>query len=86
MNSFNHYAYGAVADWIFSVAAGIQPDASAPGYQKVRIAPHPDERLKYLNVRLQTRYGEISVSWKYVNGEVKYDIIVPETIDAEIKI
>ena len=46
MNSYNHYAYGSVADWVFGVACGIQP--AAPGYAEVRIEPHPDPRLVHL--------------------------------------
>lgn len=49
MNSFNHYAYGAVADWVFSVAAGIQPVEERPGFAAVRIESHPDRRLGMVN-------------------------------------
>lgn len=74
MNSFNHYAYGAVADWIYEKAAGIQVVEDAPGFEKVRIEPKPDSRLKWLEASIQTRHGEISSRWTYVNGEVKYEI------------
>jgi len=57
MNSFNHYAYGAVADWLYGVAAGIQPVEDMPGYKKVRVAPIPDPRLEWLSVSLHTRQG-----------------------------
>ena len=63
MNSFNHYAYGAVADWLYGVAAGIQVAEDAPGYQRVRIAPHPTEKLDWLEASVQTRRGLISVRW-----------------------
>lgn len=56
MNSFNHYAYGSVADWVYSVAAGINPVEEAPGYAKVRIAPIPDARLDWLKGALETRH------------------------------
>ena len=57
MNSYNHYAYGSVADWVFSVACGIQP--AEPGFARVRIAPHPDPRLKQLGAVLDTVHGRI---------------------------
>ena len=63
MNSFNHYAYGAVADWLYGVAAGIQVAEDAPGYQRVRIAPHPTDKLDWLEASVQTRRGLISVRW-----------------------
>lgn len=80
MNSFNHYAYGAFIDWVYEVAAGIKP--LSPGFSKVRVKPHPDERLGQLSVSLDTRFGKVSSEWKYGNGRVRYEITVPT--EAEI--
>ncbi|MBQ7363340.1 MAG: family 78 glycoside hydrolase catalytic domain [Clostridia bacterium] len=77
MNSYNHYAYGACADWIFSRAAGIMPHPDFPGYGKAKIAPHPSPRLGHLTVRYKTRNGDIVSSWRYVGDRVEYDITVP---------
>ncbi len=82
MNSFNHYAYGAVADWIYSVAAGIKTDKEHPGYEKVIIAPNPDERLEWLSASLDTGYGLIRSQWKWDNGIWHYEIETP--VDAHI--
>ncbi len=82
MNSFNHYAYGAIGDWLYGVVAGIK--TTEPGYQKVMIAPQPDERLGYATSSVQTPYGELLSSWEYVNGIVKYKFIIPEGITANI--
>lgn len=79
MNSFNHYAYGAVGGWIYEVAAGIQPCEG--GFAKVRIAPSPDERLGMLEACVDTRAGRISSKWQYENGRVKYEITVPTTAE-----
>ena len=77
MNSFNHYAYGAVADWIYEEAAGIKPEE--PGFAKVRIAPKPDGRLEWLEVSLETRHGLVRSAWSHIeeNGQkkVRYEII-----------
>lgn len=75
MNSYNHYAYGSVADWIYSVAAGITPDE--PGYTRVRIAPTPSKELGELSVRYASPRGEIVSNWKYEGGRVKYFIATP---------
>lgn len=64
MNSFNHYAYGSVADWVYSVAAGITQLEDHPGYEEVRIAPHPDTRLDWLEASLDTRHGKILSRWR----------------------
>ena len=47
MNSFNHYAYGSVADWLYEKAAGIMP--ALPGFEKAVICPHPDKRLGWMD-------------------------------------
>lgn len=82
MNSYNHYAYGAVADWIYEEAAGIQP--LEPGFAKIRFAPHADSRLEYLEAAIETRRGLASSKWSHLDGKVKYEICTP--VPAEITI
>ena len=77
MNSFNHYAYGAVTDWVYTVAAGIQTVEDAPGYAKVRIAPIPSKHLDWLKAELDTRHGQISSEWKKAGNVWRYDIVTP---------
>ena len=84
MNSFNHYAYGSVADWLYGVAAGIRSVEEAPGFEKVYIAPRPDGRLDWLKAELHTKYGLISSEWKKEGGMWSYEIITP--VDAIVVI
>lgn len=84
MNSFNHYAYGAVVDWVYGVAGGIKPDERFPGYEKVKIAPIPSERLDWLKVKLDTKYGQIHSEWKKEKAFWRYEITTP--VEAEITI
>lgn len=84
MNSYNHYAYGSVADWVYGVAAGILPRKDAPGYAKVTIAPHPDKRLDWLRAELDTRHGHISSFWTKEDDSWRYEITVP--VEADIVI
>ena len=84
MNSFNHYAYGAVVDWVYGVAGGIKPVEHAPGYEKVRIAPIPSDKLDWLNVMLDTRHGQIRSEWKKEEAFWRYEITTP--VEAEIVI
>ena len=74
MNSFNHYAYGAVIDWIYEKAAGIRHGESLPAYEKAIIEPHPDRRLGCLDVSLETRNGIITSRWEYTGDKIKYEI------------
>ena len=84
MNSFNHYAYGSVLDWLYGVAAGIRPVEEAPGYEKAVIAPHPDRRLGWMEARYESRWGLITSRWEYVGESVRYEITTP--VETEITI
>ncbi len=84
MNSFNHYAYGSVIDWVYTVAAGIRNMEGYAGYEKVCIAPVPDERLGWLEAVLHTRHGQIRSVWRKQNDVWRYEIEIP--VDGEIRI
>ena len=77
MNSYNHYAYGSVADWVYMVAAGINTVENAPGYEKILIAPHPDTRLDWLKAVLETRHGKVTSEWKKEENFWRYEITTP---------
>ena len=77
MNSFNHYAYGAVADWIFEQGAGILHDETHPGFEELIYAPHPDARLGWLQARLNTRYGTVSTLWICQADRIRYELETP---------
>lgn len=77
MNSYNHYAYGSVIDWLYSVAGGINPSENNPGFNEVIISPVPDKRLKNINVSLDTKYGTIKSAWYYDGDAPVYEITTP---------
>jgi len=64
MNSFNHYAYGAIGDWMYKVIAGINPDPKNPGYKHIIIKPQPEEGLSSAKATYHSMYGLISSEWK----------------------
>ncbi|MFZ0531154.1 MAG: family 78 glycoside hydrolase catalytic domain, partial [Propionicimonas sp.] len=82
MTSFNHYALGAVADWIYQVVAGVRP--AEPGFRRVRIQPVPGPGIDWVKARCGTVQGEIGVSWQ-VHGD-RFDLVVdlPGEVPAEI--
>ncbi|MFH8251411.1 family 78 glycoside hydrolase catalytic domain [Microbacterium sp. B2969] len=61
MLSFNHYAYGAMIDWVYRTVAGLAPDA--PGYRRVRVAPRPAASLDHAAAAIQTRLGRLAIDW-----------------------
>ncbi|MGH1502253.1 MAG: family 78 glycoside hydrolase catalytic domain [Acidimicrobiales bacterium] len=82
MTSFNHYALGAVADWVHRVVGGIAP--ASPGYERIRIAPRPGGSLTWATTTLQTRRGEVRVAWRLADGQLEVDLAVPEGTTAEL--
>jgi hypothetical protein len=84
MNSFNHYAYGAVGDWMYENIAGLQ--AGLPGYKQSVIAPHPGGGLTSAAGSLETSYGELSSSWQVTASGLKLEVSVPVNTTAEVRI
>lgn len=84
MNSFNHYAYGAIGDWMYRVATGIDTDESAPGYKSIVIKPHLDSRLTQASSEYKTGYGLVKSSWKTADQTLNFDIEVPANTKATV--
>jgi alpha-L-rhamnosidase len=84
MNSFNHYAYGAIGDWMYRVVTGIDTDEDNPGYKKIVIKPHTGKGLTHAAASLQTYYGTVSSSWKKENDELMLDVEIPPNTTATI--
>ena len=77
MNSFNHYSYGCVCDWMFDTIAGIGVDEEHPGFENVILAPRPDKRLEWVKATFDTKYGTVSSAWKYNGDSIDYEFTVP---------
>jgi alpha-L-rhamnosidase len=75
MTSFNHYALGAVADWMHRTVAGLAP--AAPGYRDLEVRPLPGGGLTSASARHLTPYGEASVSWQRADGRMNLQVQVP---------
>ncbi|MDO5575408.1 MAG: family 78 glycoside hydrolase catalytic domain [bacterium] len=84
MNSFNHYAYGAVAEWLYRVGAGIECDEQTPGFRHFMIAPHIGGRLSFMNVSYRSIYGTIVSDWKTEYGRTTLHIEIPGNTTADI--
>jgi alpha-L-rhamnosidase len=82
MTSFNHYALGAVADWMHRVIGGLDP--AAPGYRSLRIEPRPGGGLTWARAAHLTPYGLAEVSWRRSDGELTVDVTVPAGCTATV--
>jgi len=82
MTSLNHYALGAVADWLHRVVGGLE--RVEPGWQRIRVAPRPGGGLTWARAAHDTIRGRAEVAWRVVNGEMRVDVTVPAGATAEV--
>jgi hypothetical protein len=82
MTSFNHYALGAVADWLHRTVAGLAP--AAPGYRVLEISPLPLDGFDYANAQHETPYGLASSGWHREGASIVVDVTVPANSSARV--
>ncbi len=86
MNSYNHYSYGAIGDWMYRVVAGIDTYEDGPGYRHSRLAPHPGGGLTSAAAGLETGYGKLSSGWQLKNDSLLLDLTIPVNTRATVYI
>jgi alpha-L-rhamnosidase len=86
MNSFNHYAYGTIVDWLYRVVAGIDIDENAPGYRHIIISPNQVKELGKVQASLLTPLGKVSRLWEPGGGQVNFEVVIPANATATIQI
>ncbi len=86
MNSFNHYAYGAVANWMFSTMAGIDTHPDTAGFKKILIAPVPDSRIEYVKASYESAYGLITTNSVYTESTWEFSVAIPANTTAEMRL
>lgn len=84
MNSFNHYAYGAIGEWLYTVTAGIGLDEREPGYKHTVIQPHIGGDLTFVRSKINTMYGRVEVQWDCCENQVTLQAEVPANTTASI--
>jgi alpha-L-rhamnosidase len=84
MNSFNHYAFGAVGEWMYENILGIQPDPGSPGFKHFILRPLPGGTLTWAEGSYHAISGNIEVKWKKEDGKFQYDIVVPANTEATV--
>jgi alpha-L-rhamnosidase len=85
MISFNHYAYGAVVDWIYRNLGGLAPVVTEPGYRQVKVAPRPAIGFTFAETSIDSPYGNISLNWRLDrDSRLVLDLIVPFGVNASV--
>jgi alpha-L-rhamnosidase len=85
MNSFNHYAYGAIGQWMYERVAGLAPDPGHPGYKHFFVRPIIGNRLEWAHAELETPYGKAFSGWKKEDGRLIMEVVVPPNTTATIE-
>ena len=84
MNSFNHYSYGSIGEWLYKVVAGLRPDENQPGFKHILIQPQPGGKLTFARIRLDTLYGVICTGWERVDHRMTLHASIPANTTAAI--
>jgi alpha-L-rhamnosidase len=84
MNSFNHYAYGAVGDWLYKMVAGI--NAGQSGYKSIVIKPFPGGNMNDVTCTHETLYGPVSSAWKITENRFVLSVTIPANTSADISV
>ena len=84
MNSFNHYAYGCVCEWLWETAAGIAADPNEPGFKHIIMKPVPDKRLGHLKAEYKSAAGLIKSSWCYKGDQWTWTFTIPKGATATV--
>ena len=84
MNSFNHYAYGCVCQWLWESVAGIAADPAQPGFKHIIMSPVADRRLGFINAEYLSAAGLIKSAWKYEGEKWIWDFTIPEGATATV--
>ena len=86
MNSFNHYAYGAIGEWLYRVVAGLEVDPAEPGYKHVLVQPQLGGGFTRARAALNTMYGEVASAWEFAEGQFSLDVTVPPNTHATVRL
>ena len=83
MNSMNHYAYGAIVEWMYRCMCGLNPVEEAPGFKRARIQPYTDDRFEWAKASYDSAAGRYESGWKHTEDGIVYDVAVPFDCEAE---
>ncbi len=82
MNSFNHYAYGAIGEWMYATVGGL--NLIEPAYKRSRVAPIPGEGMTHASTSLKTMFGRLACEWRIEGNKLTMNAVIPANTSAEI--
>lgn len=85
-NSFNHYAYGAIGEWLYSYVAGLKVDPECPGYKHIIFDPQVGGGLTFARSEFYSMYGKIKSEWKINENRITYSLDIPPNTTGTVKL
>jgi len=86
MNSFNHWAFGSVGEWVWRHLVGLEPDPAAPGWRHFFVQPKPDPRIEWIDARYRSVRGWIELSWRRERERLSLRVSVPAGCTATVRL
>ncbi len=86
MNSFNHYAYGAIGEWLYRFVAGVEIDTGKPGYKHALLQPHAGGTLGFAKASVQSMYGKVASGWAMKDGKMTVNVEIPPNTTATVRL
>lgn len=84
MNSFNHYSYGSICEWIYTDISGLNPVEEYPGFERVILKPHPHSRLKYAKTTYESPMGKFECKWAIKSNKVTYSFAISFNVETKL--
>ena len=84
MNSYNHYAYGAIGEWMYNNLVGLKVNELYPGYKRFTIQPLFDKNFNYISGTYNSNYGNIKVNWSRTNDAISISISIPPNSQSDV--
>lgn len=84
MNSFNHYSYGAIGEWMYQHIAGLQIDPEKPGYKNIIFDPHTGGGLTSAKAEYETLYGKVISGWEMKDNMLNYEVVIPPNTSGSV--
>ena len=84
MNSFNHYAYGAIGEWMYANLMGLKVNEDFPGFKRYKVQPLFDKNLDFIKGSFDSNYGKIQIAWTRKKGKLQFSLYLPANTSSDV--
>jgi alpha-L-rhamnosidase len=84
MNSFNHYAYGAIGEWMYAYLMGLKVNEDFPGFKRYKVQPLFDKNFDFIKGSFDSNYGKIQIAWTRKKGKLQFSLYLPANTSSDV--